>query len=79
MNILKMIDGKKTVLGIALGIAGGLCPIFGAPLLACQIVSGAGALLALIGAQHKDSKIAEALATGRQMAQQIDDIRAGKL
>ena len=74
-----MIDGKKTYIGIALGVAGWLFPAIGAPILACKIVSGAGAILAFVGAQHKDTKIAYALATGRQIAQQIDDIRAGKL
>ena len=74
-KILKFIDGKKTYAGIALGAAGILCPALGAPVLVCNIVAGLGGLLALVGAQHKDTKIAQALATGTELANQVETMR----
>jgi hypothetical protein len=74
-NILKFINGKKTYAGIALGAAGILCPALGAPVLVCNIVAGLGGLLALVGAQHKDTKISDALGQGAELAKQLEDLR----
>ena len=74
-KILEYINGKKTYAGIALGAAGILCPAFGAPVLACHIVAAAGGILSIVGAAHKDSKIADALATGVELANQVEALR----
>lgn len=74
-KVLKYINGKKTYAGIALGAAGVLCPALGAPVLVCNIVAGLGGLLALVGAQHKDTKIAKALETGTELANQVETMR----
>ena len=72
---MKLFNGYKTYLGIALGAAGILCPALGAPVLACNIVAGLGGLLSIIGAAHKDTKISDALGQGAELAKQLEDLR----
>ena len=74
-KFLARIDGYKTYIGLAIGAAGVLCPALGAPVLACHIVASAGAILSLVGAAHKDAKIADALGQGAELAKQLEALK----